>query len=195
MRGAPTNISALFLALTLGGCTALQQIAALSTVDFALDRVSRLRLAGVNLDGIRSLDDVSPVDIARVAAAVAAGDVPLDFLLHVQATNPESNDIEARLVALDWTLLLEGRETVSGALDRAVTLPPGRPIDVPLAIRLDLIDFYEGGARDLIELALSLAGAGGEPKDLALRATPTVETELGPIRYPRPITIGVRMGD
>lgn len=184
----------LLATLAASGCATLQQIAALSSVDFALDRVSRLRLAGVRLDGVRNVGDVSAIDIARIAAAVATDDVPLEFLLHVEATNPESNSVDARLVALDWTLLLEDRETISGILESGVVLPPGQPVDVPLAVSLDLTDFVEGSARDLVELALSLAGAGGEPKDLALRATPTVETALGPIRYPRPITIGVEVG-
>ena len=178
-----------------GACATLQQIAALREVEFALDRISRLRLAGVELDGIRSASDVRPSDIARIAAAVATDDVPLEFLLHVRGENPESNTVDARLVALDWVLLLQDRETIRGGLDRAVVFPPGRPVDVPLSVRLDVADFVDGGARDLLELALSLAGAGGEPRDVALRATPTIETAIGPIRYPRPITIvSVRTG-
>jgi hypothetical protein len=178
-----------------GACATLQQIAALREVEFALDRISRLRLAGVELDGIRSASDVRPTDIARIAAAVATDDVPLEFLLHVRGENPESNSVDARLVALDWVLLLQDRETIRGGLDRAVVFPPGRPVDVPLSVRLDVADFVDGGARDLLELALSLAGAGGEPRDVALRATPTIETAIGPIRYPRPITIvSVRTG-
>jgi hypothetical protein len=181
--------------LVAGACTTLQQIAALSQVEFALDRVSRLRLAGVELDGIRSASDVRPTDIARIAAAVATNNVPLEFLLHVRGENPQSNSVDARLVALDWVLLLQDRETIRGGLDRAVVFPPGRPVDMPLSMRLDVADFVEGGARDLLELALSLAGAGGEPRDVALRATPTIETAIGPIRYPRPITIvSVRAG-
>jgi hypothetical protein len=51
------------------------------------------------------------------------------------------------------------------------------------------VDFFEGSAQDLVNLALSLTGQGGEPTEVSLRATPTVDTALGPIRYPRPITI------
>jgi hypothetical protein len=56
-------------------------------------------------------------------------------------------------------------------------------------VRLNLVDFFEGSAQDLLELALSLSGQGGEPKSVALRATPIIDTPLGPMRYPRPITI------
>jgi Amt family ammonium transporter len=53
----------------------------------------------------------------------------------------------------------------------------------------DLIDFFEGSAQDLVELALSLSGQGGSPREVTLRATPSVDTALGPISYPQPITI------
>jgi hypothetical protein len=182
------------LLVFVSGCSTLQQIAALSQVEFTLDRVSGLRLAGVPLDGIDSPSAVSAAQIARIAAALVSGDVPLDLVLHVRALNPESNAVEARLVGLDWTLLIEERETISGDLRSPVVLPPGEPRDVPLGMRLNLADFVEGGARDLLDLALSLAGAGGEPRNVALRATPTVDTPLGPIRYPRPLTIRGSVG-
>lgn len=171
------------------GCATLQQIAALREVDFTLDRVSGLTLAGVPLDGLASMSSVTAGQVARVAAALATGEVPLELTLHVLAVNPESNDVEARLQGLDWTLLIEERETVSGGLGAPIALPPGEPRDVPLTVRMDLARFVDGGARDLLNVALSLAGADGEPRDIALRAVPTVDTPIGPIRYPRPIVI------
>ncbi|MGH7502737.1 MAG: hypothetical protein ACREL7_13400 [Longimicrobiales bacterium] len=68
-------------------------------------------------------------------------------------------------------------------------LEPGVAQDIPIDIRLDLAEFFERNARDMIELALAVAGAGGEPKRIALRATPAIQTAIGPIRYPQPITI------
>ena len=90
---------------------------------------------------------------------------------------------------MDWTLLVEGRETLSGVFDDEVVLPPGEPRDIPFPVTLNLVEFFDGSARDLFDVALSLAGAGGEPAELAIRASPVVQTVLGPIRYPRPITL------
>jgi hypothetical protein len=90
---------------------------------------------------------------------------------------------------MDWTLLLQERETLSGVFENEVLLAPGQPTDIPITISLNLVEFFEGGAQDLLELALSIAGQGGAPKDVALRAIPMVDTPLGPIRYPQPITI------
>lgn len=177
------------LVLALAGCATLQQMAALRNVDFSLDRLSGLRLAGIDLARIDSYDDLSLADGGRLVLAVAQKDLPLEFQLHVLAENPADNPTDARLMRMDWTLLLQERETLSGVLEDEVLLPPGEPRDIPLTMSLNLIDFFEGSAQDLLELALSLTGQGGSPKEVALRATPIISTPLGPIRYPGAITI------
>jgi len=173
--------------LLLTGCATLQQMAALRQVDFDLDGVSGATLAGVSIDRARSLDDLSATDVARIVGAVAGGSMPLAFQLHLDALNPADNDIPARLLEMDWQLLIEDRETVSGRLDHEVILEPGLSQDIPLSVEVDLVDFFEGGAADMIDLALAVAG--GNPRSLALRASPTIQTSIGPIRYPQPITV------
>lgn len=96
-------------------------------------------------------------------------------------------------MGLDWTLFLDGRETVSGALDREFVLPPGEPVTVPVAVELDLLDFFDRQLEPLVDLAVSAVGAG-EPRRVRLEATPSIRTRLGPIRYPEPISIEYRVG-
>jgi hypothetical protein len=177
------------LVLAMAGCATLQQVMALRDVDFSFDRVADVRLADVQLDRVRSFSDLGLADAARLTAAVADRDLPLSLDVHLMAVNPEDNTVDARLVRMDWTLLIEGREALSGVFDDEVVLPPGQPRDVPFPVTLNLVEFVDGSARDLFELALSLAGVGGEPAELAIRASPVVQTVLGPIRYPQPITL------
>lgn len=190
LRRNPALTAAIFLlSAGFGGCATLQSIAALRQVDFAIDGVADARLAGVAVDRIREYHDLSALDVASIGAALARGDLPLQFQLQVGALNPADNSVAARLVQMDWTLLLEDRETISGRVDREVVLEPGVPGMIPIDIQLDLAEFFQKNARDMIDLALAVAGAGGEPKQVALRATPTIQTALGPIRYPQPVTI------
>lgn len=185
---AKSIIVPLFLLLILPGCATLQSVLALRQVDFSLDRVSGLRIAGVEMGRLQRYEDLSAVDVARLVQAVSLGELPLSFLLHVRADNPEGNP-EARLLALDWTLFLQDRETVSGGLLEGVVIPASGSADVPLEVRLDLMEYFDGGVRDLVNLALSLAGQEGPPTHVRLMATPTVDTPLGPIRYPQPLTV------
>lgn len=175
--------------LLLGACATLQQIAALRRVAFALGNVGNGKLAGVSLSRIATYRDLSITDVGRIAVAVARNDLPLEFTLDLQASNPPENRTTATMVGLAWTLLLDGKETVSGRLDSSYTLPAGQMVRIPLAMRLNLKQFFSGSAESLIDLAAGLAGVRADPTRVTLRATPTISTPLGPISYPTPITI------
>lgn len=170
-------------------CAALQELQALSKVDFSIDRVAQATLAGVLIDDIRSYDDLNPLDILKVANAIRTRELPMAFTLHLTGENPASNNTQARMVQLDWTLFLNDRETISGIFNDDVVLPPGSPVDIPISMRLDLISFFGDNARDLIDLALAVSGKGGSPQNIRLSAQPTINTPIGPIRYPGKITI------
>ena len=178
----------------VAACATMQQVMALRDVDFSLDRVAEVRLAGIDVEGVRSFSDLRLADMARLTAAVADRDLPLSLDVHVTAVNPAENTVDARLVRMDWTFFLDGRETLSGAFEDEIVLPPGEPRGVTVPVSLNLVEFIDGSAQDLVNLALALSGAGSESVEVALRASPVVQTVLGPIRYPRPITLSTMVG-
>lgn len=178
---------ALCLPLALGSCATLQEIANLRNVDFDIDRVSNANLAGVNVQRLQSYDDLSGGDVARLAAAIARGEAPLSFTLHVGAENPATNSVAARLVQLDWTLFLDETETISGIFNDERVIAPGAKVDIPITMELDLVRFVGRNIQDIVELAAAVSGQG--TKEIALRARPTVTTPIGPITYPSDITI------
>jgi len=177
----------LIAALFVSGCATLREVTALRRVQFSLAGVSGGTLAGVSIEDVRTADAVAPLTMARFAAALSGGELPLEAVLEVRAANPPDN-ARARLVGLDWALFLDDRETVRGALDQEYLLPPGEPVIVPVRVEVDLIEFFGHQLEEALDLALAVAGAG-EPQRVRLEATPTVETPLGPIRYPEPVRI------
>ena len=180
---------ALLALIAVPGCTALQQLAALRTVTFAFTGVSDVRLAGIRIGAGSSYASLSLADVTRLGSAVLAKDVPLELVAHVSAGNPPENTVTARMVELGWTLFIEDRQALAGQLGAPVTIAPGRTADVPLTVRVDLLRLGSGGARDLFDLALAIAGQGPLRKDLRLDLVPTIETSLGPIRYPAPVVV------
>jgi hypothetical protein len=177
------------LVLVLAGCATMRGLLALKQVDFEVDRVATVRLAGVSLDQIRRPSDIGVLDAARLAAAVARHQVPLVFDLHILGRNPADNNTTARLVRMQWTLALNGRETISGTIDTAYSFAPGVATDMRVPISLDLWQFFQSSASDALNIALGLAGLGSRPTEISVRAVPTIDTPLGAIQYPQPITI------
>ncbi|MFW6205715.1 MAG: hypothetical protein ACOC5I_00615 [Gemmatimonadota bacterium] len=191
-RGRASLALVLCASALLAGCATLQEIAALRDVEFSLADATDGTVAGVAIGSVRSFQDLSLLDATRVATAFADGRLPFEATLLVRASNPAANG-QARLTALDWTLFLDDRETVSGTLDREYVLPPGEPVDVPVRVQLDLLDFFDNQIEQVVNLALAAAGAG-EPSRIHLEAIPSVQTPLGALRYPDPVRIGYEVG-
>ena len=181
---------ALVLALLgIAGCTTLQELAALRSCTFAFANVSDVRLAGIAIGPDARFGSLGVADVTRLGAALLAKQVPLELVAHVSATNPAENKVAARMVNLDWRLFVEDRQALAGTLADAVSIAPGHTADVPLAVRVDLLQLTSGSARDLFDVALAIAGQGTVKKDLRLELAPTIETSLGPIRYPSPLVV------
>ena len=190
--GRATRVFGCLLAatmLTATGCATIQQIVALHRVTFAFTGVSDVRVAGVRVEDGSSFTRLSLADAARVAAAVAAKDVPLELTAHVSATNPRTNTVKASMVGLDWTFFVEDRRMLAGQLSHIVAIEPGATADVPLGVRFDLLSLAGGGARDLYDLALAIAGQGSVTKELRLELVPTIETPMGPMQFPSPVVV------
>lgn len=189
----PCVLGLLLLAAT--GCTAFREVANLRKVQFSIDRVAQPRLAGVDLARVQSYDDLRSTDVLRLGSALSNGSLPLSVTLHLDAENPSSNSVDTRLTQMDWTLLLEDKETVSGRFEREVVLPPGEPTDVPVDVEVDLVRFFDDNLQGLVDLAAAIDG-DAPPQTLKLRVQPTVDTRLGPLQYPSPITVvSRRVGD
>lgn len=171
------------------GCATLREVVALRNVEFRIAGVDNPTLAGIDLTQKRSYEDLTVTELGRLAGAVVRRQLPLAFDLQLQARNPAENSTNARLVRMDWTLFLDDTETISGSIDETVVLPPGKPTTIPIAIGLELFQFFDGQAKELAELVLAIAGQGQSTHRVSLRAVPTIDTALGPIRYPQPITI------
>jgi hypothetical protein len=183
-------LATLALLGALAGCATLQQLAALQHVTFAYGGISDVRIAGIPIGPNASYASLGATNLAKLGAAVVSGQVPLEMIAHVNATNPEANSVAAKMVALDWTLFIEDRRTVAGGLANAVTIEPGRTTDVPLSAQLDLLELATGGGvPDIFDTAMEIAGYSTQKKDLRLELKPTIDTSLGPIQYPSPIVV------
>jgi hypothetical protein len=172
------------LAALAGGCATVRGVSALRDVDFEPDRVTAIRLAGIPVGEVRSADDLSPDLVAAVAAGALGGHVPLDCIVLVRATNPATNRVTARVLRMNWVLLVEGKETVGGVVDHALSIAPGQTVEVPVQVGVDLAEVAGRHAGTLLRLAVALAEGRQGPVDLAVRVAPIVDTPFGGMRVP-----------
>ncbi len=188
-------IGAGVLSASLNSCATLNALAGLSRIQFKLNNVQSVRLAGIDIANKHSVSDFSVMDGINLAAAFASGQFPLTFTLNVAARNPNAPTGSSLVSALQvtdfpWTLLLNGHQTISGNIGAPVGVPAGGTTSmIPLQVSVDLKQFFANQSyNDLLNLALALSGQGGVSQ-VQLVTQPTMSAGGLSLRYPGQLTI------
>lgn len=185
MRGVlPARVLLTALAVLTGACATMRGVSALRDVDFEPSRVVGIRLGGIPIDNVTSVEELSPMLVATVAAGALAGQVPLECTVMVRATNPATNPVPAEVLRMNWMLLVERKDAVGGTVDRRVSIAPGQTVEVPVRVAVNLADVVGRHAGTLLRLAVALAEGRDGPVDLAVRISPIVDTPLGGMHVP-----------
>lgn len=182
------------IAFYLNSCATLNSLAGLTRAQFKLNDAVGYRLSGIDVMNKHSIKDFSIMDGLNLANSFRTGTFPLTFTLNVAVKNPNEAHSGGSLSALSltdfpWRLLINGRETIAGNIGGPVTLPGGgQTTIIPLSVSVDLVKFFgDKGYEDIVNLALAVTGSGSS--QLALKATPTISTPIGSLRYPNELTI------
>jgi hypothetical protein len=197
-RISPFLISLVFLLLS--SCSTLSDIsnalASLKKMEFRISGLSNMRIAGVDVSRISDPSKLSVADGIALSTAFARKSLPTTFTLNVDARNPNNGSQGARntpltLSGLDWRLLIDDKQTITGNIDKPIEIPGTAPLtNIPLSVSVDMYKFFaDRGYDGIINLALALGGTKGSTARVKLDAQPSVGTAFGTMTYPSRITI------
>lgn len=172
----------LLLLTGLSGCgisEQVQQAKAFKDADFRLASVEQATVAGIDVTQIRQPGDLSTLDRARLAAAYAAGNLPLRMRVNLEIRNP--NDEMAALNELDYIALIDGKQVATGRTTERVEVAPNGGVAIaPVTLESNLREAMgERSAESLADLVLGLADRDRQPLRLTLRLRPTFITSSG----------------
>ena len=167
----------------------VEQMGMLTKCDFRLKTVENTNLAGVNIQQIQKLSDLSFLDAGRISAAMTGKELPLAFTLNVEARNPNASP--ASMQRIDWILLIDDIEMANGTNNQQIMIPANSgTIIIPLQIRSDLKKSLAGKSGNaILNFAFNLAGASNTPSRITLKAKPTILIGSFPLAYPGYITV------
>lgn len=183
----------ILLSLVISGiqCSVYESFTNISRLQFKVGQVDGFQINGVSISNKSKLSDFNALDLLNISSSFAQGTLPASFVLNVEAKNPNDGTggypkSDATLQGFKWRLFLDDKETVSGDIDKPVTIPgTGEISTIPIRINLDLLKFFnDKGYESIINLALALGGNQGSSSKVSLYATPTVSSPFGNIKYP-----------
>ncbi len=182
----------LFLALSITSCDVVKQAQKagnLLNCSFRLKSVENLSLAGVNIQQLTKLTDLSVSNVAMLTSAAMGGSLPLQFNLNLEGKNP--NQSAAGLAGFDYILLIDNIEMTKGVINRKVNIPAGKSSVIPMQMNIDLKKALSGKGTDaLLNFVMNLAGTGSKPTRFSMKIKPTIKIGDYPLQYPDYLTIG-----
>lgn len=183
--------------ITFSSCDVMQQVSQMSNLtkcDFRIESVQQLKLAGINVQNVKTVSDLNMFDAAKVASALSSQNFPLDFMLNIEAKNP--NTIAAGMTKIDWILLIDDIEMTQGILDQQITIPANNGTAIiPMQMHVDLQEALKGKSADaVINFGMNLAGSGNKPTRFTLKMKPTITVGGIPIAYPGYLNIKTEFG-
>ncbi len=175
----------------VSSCEVLQQAAELGNFNkckFRLHTINDLRIAGIDIQEKKSISDLNFFDAARLTAALASNELPLEFILNVQVKNPNQN--QAAMNRFVWQLYIDETQVTEGVLTQRIEIPPNETGNLPLLLSVNLKEiFTKESGNSLLNMVFNLVGSANEPTNIILRAKPTILVANREIVYPGFITI------
>lgn len=189
---AACSVVLLGAGLALPGCAGIsrqqQEGQNFKDCTFALQAIEQATLGGVDVTNVRSAADLSTADRARILAAYSTGALPLTMRVNLQVTNP--NGELAALNALNYKVLVDGREVATGATTQRLEVPAHSTANVTLPITADARQVLaNGGAQALGDFALGLADRNRQPTRVTFAVRPSVKFLGATIKSPNYFTI------
>jgi hypothetical protein len=196
IKRAAAILTLLLLVISETGCSAYVTIVNLSRLEFKIDSVDNIELAGIPLKSKLSINDFSTLETLKLSTAFVRNTLPLTFTINVDAKNPNDGTggyprTSATIVSFPWKLFLDDKQTVTGNINSEVAVPgTGEATNIPIKVTIDLVQFFKDrGYQGILNLALNIVKESSTPSKITLYAQPTVGTQLGNIKYPKEIKI------
>jgi hypothetical protein len=192
IRSIKKSLLFFLVVIASGSCSVVQQgqqMAALAKCEFRIQSVTNLRLNDVNVEDIKSISDLTIMDAQQLIRGVSGKTFPLNFILSVQARNPNSS--VAGMNQLAWILFIDDIQMTSGSVNQPVTIPGNNGSAViPVQMNLDLKKILNGKSGDaIVNFGFNLAGTGTKPTRFTIKLKPTIMIGNNAVVYPGYITV------
>lgn len=186
----------LLISVFVSACSVLQTFQNIARLKYRISSATDYRLQGISINNKSSLKDFNSVEMLKLTAGFLKGNLPLTFILNIEAKNPNDgtgggNATDISLTGFPYRLFLDDKEILQGDIEKPVFVPgKGESVIIPLKIQFDIAkSFKEKSLDDILLLLLQVGGVKGSTSNIKLMVQPSLGTPVGNIKYPQEITV------
>lgn len=185
----PALLIAVMIVAGVFSCKSVLQAKRMKDCRFDFQSFSNVRVAGINIDGVNKLLDLSLFEGAQIAAKFMSGDLPLDAVVNIAVSNP--NKRMAAVNGLDWIVLVENTELARGKVTKRFEIAPGDKSMIPIDIKIDLSSALKSKDKGtLMNFAFGLSGKSNTlPSNVTIKVKPYLSIAGANVKVPGYITV------
>jgi len=177
-------LSIILAAALFQGCASKDELYNLSKCEFRLLNVSEVKLAGIAIDGVDDVNELSTAELGMLLLAILSDALPLSMNVNLEVRNP--NKDVAALDKAEWELFIDDKYITKGIYEERIEIPPDNgTATMRVPVDANIAELVKGESNEaLLNLALNLANAGSEASNITLKAKPYIRVGNRLIAYP-----------
>jgi LEA14-like dessication related protein len=181
------------LAIFLSACSTTKKIVentlTVTQLQYDYHSISGLTLAGVNIQNVKSISSLNPLDAAGLLTAITTNaSLPLQFTLNLEVKNPSNQ--AASLSDLQYILEIDNIQMTEGMLNQPLQVAGHGSAILPVYMSFDLRTALSGQSAEVVKnLALNFTGSGNAPSTITIRLKPSMD--IGGKKIVSPVFIPV----
>ncbi|MDR2683072.1 MAG: hypothetical protein LBB64_04280 [Dysgonamonadaceae bacterium] len=180
------------IVVVMSSCNVAKQAAGgyqMTQCYYQFHSISRLNLAGVDLQNVTNPYSLKPAQLTALTAAFLRkeGSLLLTFTLNLDVTNPGQQP--AFLTELRYVLEIDGYELTTGYLPKQIYIGSGQTVGMAIPMACDLKQALHNESLEAIKnLAFNFAGIGNGPSRVTVKLQPGFmfknKTIASPVYFP-----------
>lgn len=166
----------------------LSQLSQLASCTFDLTGVNNVKVSGIALGSNMTKSNLATGQLFQLTQSILQKTLPVTFNVNVKVNNP--NNKTAAMNKIDYVLLIDNKEMLSGALNKKTTINAGSSSTVSVPVTIDLFKVLSGESADaILNLAFKLTGDNNNPSKITMKVKPYIEVGTQTLSYPNYIDI------
>lgn len=119
------------------GCGIISQVKRLSKCSFEYEKVENFSFAMVSLDKVKSADEISLSDAAKIITAITGKTAEISFDVKIKAYNPNKKPVSVDNV--DYIIMLEDKDLAYGNLNKKFTIPAKGSTLISIRVKMNAL--------------------------------------------------------
>ncbi|MBF9237835.1 hypothetical protein I2I05_10555 [Hymenobacter sp. BT683] len=158
-----------------------QENQAYDQIQYRLNFMDEAKLGGQDILFVRQASDLTSAQQAKLQTALQANALPLRLRMRVYARNPSALNLQIK--QLDYKLLLDGRELMSGVTGTSALLESSAIVTLPIEVDMNVPHSLVAGSTPAA-FAAGLTDFTGAGRRLTMRIRPTYVNAAGRVSQP-----------